>query len=226
MRVLVADDDPVIRVGVASLLEDEGFSVVSVDRGDDAVTALRLGGFRAAVLDVMMPAMSGYAVCRAVRTEGIWTPVLLLTAKQGEFDEAEAFELGADDFLSKPFSAIVLKARVRSLVRIGERSRSEIIVFGDVELDPVRHSCTVRGGTLHLTVRERELMTALLQRRGDVVEKQRLFDEVWGGDHPASIAVVEVYVGYLRRKLNDAGSSVGVRSVRGVGYRVEESCLE
>jgi DNA-binding response OmpR family regulator len=220
VRVLVADDEDVVREGVAAVLRAAGYEVNAVADGTAALEMLRGGGLHAAILDVRMPGANGYVVCRTVRHEEIWTPIMMLTAKAGELDEVEAFEFGADDYLSKPFSAAVLTARLASMIRIGERPRRELLAYGDITFDPLHWRCRVRDQSLRLSPRESALLEVLLRAHGDSVSKTRLFDEVWGSSHPASISVVEVYVGYLRRKLAAVPSDVRIETVRGIGYHL------
>jgi len=167
----------------------------------------------AIVLDIMLPGLNGYRVCRTLREEGIGTPILMLTAKQGEYDEAEALDTGADDFLSKPFSFVVLIARLRALLRRSADGRAQPLVIGDLVLDPLARTCR-RGDTdISLTTREYELLEALMRKPGQVVAKQDLLEKVWGSDFEGDPNVVEVYVGYLRRKIDRPLREVGRRQV-------------
>ncbi len=168
------------------------------------------------VLDVMLPGLNGFKVCAELRAKQIWTPVLMLTAKDGELDEAEALDTGADDFLSKPFSYVVLIARLRALMRRGATSRPPVLHVGDIELDVAARSCLVNGQSVELTPREFAIVEYLMQRQGEVVPKVEILQHVWdyafdGGDN-----VVEVHVSALRRKLGSAA----IETVRGAGYRM------
>jgi DNA-binding response OmpR family regulator len=160
--------------------------------------------------------MNGYQVCRTLRDEGIWTPILMLTAKTGEYDEAEALDTGADDFLSKPFSFIVLVARLRAIARRTVGPRPVAHVVGDLVVEPARREVTVGDAVVELTAREFSLLEALARRSPDVVSKSDLLDAVWGADREVDPNAVEVYIGYLRRKIGAAR----IQTVRGAGYRL------
>jgi DNA-binding response OmpR family regulator len=151
------------------------------------------------------------------------TPILMLTAKDGELDEAEGLDLGADDYVTKPFSFTVLVARVRALLRRAQsESGSDRLVVGDLEVDPVRRQCAIGGRRVTLTHREFALLEALARRPGEPLTRVELFDRVWGADHPGVSNVVDVYIGYLRRKLDAPGAPAGtsrIETVRGIGYR-------
>lgn len=168
----------------------------------------------------MLPGMNGYEVCRTLRAEDDWTPILMLTAKDGEYDEAEGLELGADDYLRKPFSLMVLVARLRALVRRGQAAPSLVRQVGDLVLDPGTRSCRRGGDPIELTPREFAVLEVLMRRAPDVVAKHELIDEVWGIDFDGDPNIVEVYVGYLRRKIDRPFSVATLRTVRGVGYQV------
>jgi DNA-binding response OmpR family regulator len=164
--------------------------------------------------------MNGYQVCRELRAASVWTPILMLTAKSGEYDEAEALDTGADDFLSKPFSFVVLVARLRAIARRGAAPRPAAHSVGDVVVDPGRHQVTVGGAAVDLTPREFSLLEALARRAPDVVTKAELLDQVWGADRDVDPNAVEVYVGYLRRKIDAPFGRHALQTVRGAGYRL------
>ena len=174
------------------------------------------------VLDILLPGMNGYRVCRTLREEGCSVPILMLTAKDGEEDEAEGLDLGADDYLTKPFSFTVLVARLRALVRRSNPvPASAKIVAGDLVLDTMQRSCEFRGVPVELSAREYALLEALGRRVGRPLTRGELLDLVWGADRETSSNVVDVYVGYVRRKLEQAGAAMPVvETVRGVGYRL------
>ncbi len=220
MRILVVDDEERLAAAVGRGLRAEGFDVEVVSDGLEGYWRARHRPYGAIVLDVLLPGMNGYLICRRLREEGVATPILMLTAKDGEYDEAEAFELGADDYLRKPFSYVVLVARLHALQRRGEISRPAILSAGDLHFDPVARRCR-RGATpIPLTPREASLLEYLLMRRGDVADKYELLDAVWGADADRDPNVVEVYIGYLRRKIDRPFDRVSLETVRGVGYRV------
>jgi len=220
VRVLLVEDEERLAAALARGLVAEGFEVDVVHDGQDGLWRAREGTYAAIVLDILLPGLNGYAVCRTLREEGVWTPIMMLTAKDGEYDEVEAFELGADDFLSKPFSFPVLVARLRSLVRRGDRARPERLVLDGLVLDPASRSCERNGDRVELTPREFSLLEVLMRSAGDVVPKRQLLDSVWGMDFEGDPNVVEVYVGYLRRKLDKPYGTSTFETVRGAGYRL------
>jgi two-component system OmpR family response regulator len=222
VRILIVEDEERLAAAVARGLRAEGFDVEIVGDGLDGYWRARHRPYGAIVLDILLPGMNGYQICRKLREEGVQTPILMLTAKDGEYDEAEAFELGADDYLRKPFSYVVLVARLRALQRRGELSRPATISLGDLRFDPATRVCR-RGDTpISLTARESSLLEYLLIHSGDVVEKYELLDAVWGADDDHDPNVVEVYIGYLRRKVDRPFNRSSIQTVRGVGYRMVE----
>ncbi len=224
MRVLVVEDEPTLADSVRRGLESEGFAVDVVGDGMDGLWRAREGAYDAIVLDIMLPGMNGYEVCRTLRQDEVWTPILMLTAKDGEYDEADAFELGADDYLRKPFSLVVLVARLRSLVRRTRPDRAAALVVGDLVLDPASMTCTRAGQSIQLTPREQAVLAALMRRAPDVVAKHELLDNVWGIDFDGDPNIVEVYIGYLRRKIDRPFGTETVRTVRGIGYQLVGRC--
>jgi len=220
MRVLVVEDEVALAGAIARGLTAEGFTVEVTHDGPDGLWRARERSYSAIVLDLLLPGMNGFEVCRTLRAEGIWTPIIVLTAKTGEWDEAESLDTGADDFLSKPFSFVVLVARLRALARRGSTSRPAVLSAGTLVLDPFTHTCHRSGVEVHLTPREFGVLAALLRREGGVVSKQEILDEVWGHDFGGDSNIVEVYVRYLRRKIDDGFDHKLLQTVRGVGYRV------
>lgn len=218
MRILVVEDEPTVANGVRRGLEPEGFVVEVAGDGAAGLARARSEHFDLIILDIMLPSMNGYRVCRALRAEAKWTPVLMLTAKSGEFDEAEGLELGADDFLTKPFSMVVLQARVRALLRRPQR-RVDWPAIGGLRLDPLRHRCFRNDESVDLTAREMEVLAYFLDRPGSVIGKADLLDAVWGDDFQGDRNIVEVYVSHLRRKLDEPFGSCTIETVRGRGYR-------
>jgi two-component system, OmpR family, response regulator len=216
MRVLVVEDDARLAEVLSSGLIAEGFNVDVVDDGLDAYWRAREGAYDVVVLDIMLPSLNGYQVAERLRRDKVWTPILMLTAKDGEFDEAEGLDTGADDYLCKPFSFVVLVARLRALARRGSAPRPQLLSCGALTLDPESGDCTVAGGTVTLQPRERDLLEALLRSHPRVVSKNRLLDSVWGMDTPADGNLVEVYVSALRRKIG----AHRIQTVRGLGYRL------
>jgi two-component system OmpR family response regulator len=168
----------------------------------------------------MLPGLNGYEVCRRMRAARIWTPVLMLTAKDGEHDQADALDLGADDYLTKPFSFLVLVARLRALVRRGAPVRPTVLTAGDLTLDPATRTVRRAGKEVSLTPREFGLLQFLMRHRGDVVSKSEILESVWDANYDGDDNVVEVYVGYLRRKIDQPFGRRAIETVRGAGYRL------
>ncbi|HQR26785.1 MAG TPA: response regulator transcription factor [Nocardioides sp.] len=220
MRVLVVDDERPLAEALRRGLTDEGFVVDVAYDGIVGLATARYGDYDVVVLDIMLPGMHGYDVLKELRRHEVWTPVLMLTAKDGEFDQTDAFDLGADDYLTKPFSFPVLVARLRALVRRGAPQRPVVLRCGDLSLDPVGR--TVRRGEtmIDLTPREFSLLQFLIRRCGDAVTKADILANVWDTDYPGSDNLVEVYVGYVRRKIDAPFGTSSLETVRGVGYRL------
>jgi two-component system, OmpR family, response regulator len=223
MRVLVVEDEVRLAEAISDGLSAEGFDVDAVHDGNDGLWRAREGSYDAIVLDVLLPGMNGYRVCKTLRDEGVWTPILILTAKDGEWDEAEALDTGADDFLSKPFSFVVLLARLRALFRRGAPPRPAILDFGPLRLDPASRTLAHGDTDVSLTAREFSLLEYLMRRDGAVASKAEILDHVWGMDFAGDPNVVEVYIGYLRRKIDQPFNTTLIRTVRGAGYRL---CLD
>ncbi len=201
-----------LRRGLAA----EGFVVESATDGTAGLQLAQHGDFDAVVLDVMLPGLSGYEVVRRLRARSNWVPVLMLSAKDGEYDQADALDDGADDYLTKPFSFVVLLARIRALLRRGAGARPVVLSAGDVRLDPASREVWVDGAPANLTPREFVLLEYLIRNASRVVGKAELLDHVWANAADVAPNAVEVYVGYLRRKIgNDR-----LITVRGVGYRL------
>ena len=220
MRLLVVEDEARLAAALQRGLQAEGFAVDVAGDGQDGLEMARHGGYDAMILDVMLPGLSGYRVCERLRAEGNWVPVLMLSAKDGEYDEADGLDVGADDYLTKPFSYVVLVARLRALLRRGAPPRPAVLAAGDLSLDPAKHQ-VVRGETeIELTPREFSLLEYLLRRAGEVVPKIDILRNVWDPHHEGDLNVVEVYVGYLRRKIDAPFGRRAVQTVRGAGYRL------
>jgi two-component system OmpR family response regulator len=216
VRVLLVDDEERMVAALRRGLAAEGFVVESAS---DGMTGLRLAqhnDFDAVVLDVMLPRLSGYEVVRRLRAHGNWVPVLMLSAKDGEYDQADALDDGADDYLIKPFSFVVLLARIRALLRRGARARPVVLSAGDVKLDPASRQVWVNGVPTDLTPREFLLLEYLMRNAGRVIGKAELLDHVWDSASDVAPNAVEVYVGYLRRKIGNER----LVTVRGAGYRL------
>lgn len=223
MRVLVVEDEALLAMTIVRGLTEEGFRVTSVEDGSAGLELGLAGGFDVIVMDIMLPSLNGYVVVRELRAAQVWTPILMLTAKDGEYDQADAFEFGADDYLTKPFSFVVLIARLRALARRGAPARPVILSVGDLALDPLRRRVTVGGSEVTLTPREYGFLEYLMRRGDAVVSKGEILRGVWDEHYEGSENVVEVYAGYLRRKL--AGSTAQIVTVRGHGYRLDASAV-
>ncbi|MFZ5851909.1 MAG: response regulator transcription factor [Actinomycetota bacterium] len=219
MRVLLVEDEPHIASAVQRGLAAEGFVVdVAVD-GQDGLWRATEHAYDVVILDIMLPKRNGYDVCRGMRAAGVWTPVLMLTAKDGEYDEADALDLGADDYLTKPFSFVVLVARLRALVRRGAPARPVVLQAGDLTLDPSAHKCRRGEQEIPLTPREFGLLEFLMRHPDEVLGKTEILDNVWDENFEGDPNIVEVYVGYLRRKVDVPFGRQSIETVRGMGYR-------
>jgi DNA-binding response OmpR family regulator len=221
VRVLVVEDEIHLAQAIEEGLRAEGFDVELSHDGLDGLWRARERVYGAIVLDILLPGMNGYKVCATLRQEGIWTPILMLTAKSGKYDEAEALDIGADDFLSKPFSFVVLVARLRALARRDAGPRPRELMAGNLALDPIQRTCRRGEVAIDLTRREYALLEALLRHADTGVTKVQLLREVWGEDFYGDANVVEVYVGYLRRKIDVPFGTRSLQTMRGIGgYRL------
>jgi two-component system, OmpR family, response regulator len=220
MRVLVVEDEKRLAAGLKKGLEAEGFAADVALNGTDGLWLARENPYDAIVLDIMLPGLNGYVVCGTLREEGVWTPILMLTAKDGEFDEAEALDTGADDYVTKPFSFVVLVARLRALIRRGAAERPAVLESGDLRFDPGARQASRGETNIELTAREMALLEFLLRRKGEVVSKTDILEHVWDYDFEGDPNIVEVYVGHLRNKLDRPFGRTALETVRGAGYRL------
>lgn len=220
MRVLLIEDEKRLAETVRRGLDAEGFVVDVEHDGLSGFHSALTGDFDAIVLDIMLPGKQGYDVVRDLRKQGVWTPILMLSAKDGEYDLADAFDLGADDYLVKPFSFVVLIARLRALVRRGAPARPAVLAVGDLELDPSRHRVTRQGTELSLTPREYSVLEYLMRRNGVVANKSEIVRSVWDAHYEGDDNIVEVYIGYLRKKVDLPFETRLIETVRGAGYRI------
>ena len=220
MRVLVVEDEARLANMIRRGLELEGFVVVTATTGQDGLWRATEDTFDVIVLDIMLPGINGYEIVRALRTKQIWTPILMLTAKDGEYDQADAFDLGADDYLVKPFSFVVLIARLRALVRRGAPTRPVLLIAGDLSLDPARRRVMRGNEELALTPREFGVLEFLLRHPDTALTKGEILRNVWDTHYDGDENIVEVYVGYLRRKIDAPFGAHTIDTVRGVGYRL------
>ncbi|MEV4016114.1 response regulator transcription factor [Nonomuraea angiospora] len=219
MRVLVVEDERRMAAALQRGLQAEGFAVDLAHDGEEGLHAARQGDYDVVVLDIMLPRLSGYNVCKQLRAEENWVPILMLSAKDGEYDMADGLDLGADDYLTKPFSYVVLVARLRALLRRDAGRRPSVLVAGDLSLDPARRRVERDGSSIELTPREFALLEYLLRRRDEVVSKAEILEHVWD-TFDTDPNVVEVYVGYLRRKIDAPFGRNALQTVRGAGYRL------
>ena len=221
MKILIVEDDKRLAATVKRGLEHEGYAVDVALDGTDGRWMATEQEYDAIVLDVMLPGLNGYKLCAALREAGNWTPILMLTAKRGEYDEAEALDTGADDFLSKPFSFVVLLARLRALLRRGQGERPAIIEIGDLRIDPAAHRCLRGDAEISLSPREFAVLEYLARRAGSAVSKRELLEHVWDFAFEGDDNIVEVYVRRLRRKVDEPFDRATIQTVRGAGYRVD-----
>ncbi|MEO7060652.1 MAG: response regulator transcription factor [Lapillicoccus sp.] len=220
MKILLVEDERPLAEVIRRGLTREGFTVDVLHDGQEALWAATETGYDVVVLDIMLPGMDGYQVVERLRAREVQTPVLMLTALDDEYDQANAFDLGADDYLTKPFSFVVLAARLRALVRRGGQDRLASLSVGDLHLDTLTRR--VKRGTqeVTLTTREFALLRYLMERPDEVVSKVDILDGVWDPDFAGDVNIVEVYVGYLRRKVDLPFGVETIQTVRGAGYRL------
>jgi two-component system, OmpR family, response regulator len=216
VRILVIEDDEAIRSVLDRGLRAEGFEVDTCSDGASGLWRALDGDHAAIVLDLLLPGLNGYAVCERIRAEGVATPILILTAKSGEYDQIDLLDSGADDFLTKPASIELIAARLRALIRRGAAMSSNLIARGELQYDLGSRTCRVRDADVVLTSREDQLLRRLLLAAGACLTRQELLDEVWGTDAGVDASNLDIYVRRLRSKLHP----VEVENVRGLGYRI------
>jgi two-component system, OmpR family, response regulator len=220
MRILIVEDERGLAAGLKKGLEAEGFATDVALDGTDGLWMAESNPYDAIVLDIMLPGVNGFKVCATLRERGVWTPILMLTAKDGELDEAEALDLGADDYLTKPFSYVVLLARLRALLRRGAPERPAVLEAGALRFDPGAKRVWRNGTEVKLTARELALLEFLMRRAGEVVSKREILEHVWDYDFEGDHNIVEVYVRHLRNKLDRPFGGDSIETVRGAGYRL------
>jgi two-component system, OmpR family, response regulator len=221
MRLLLVEDDERLSASLARGLRGEGYAVDVAATGEDAIVHARVYEYDVVILDVMLPGLDGVSVCRTLREFERWCPVLMLTARDGVADRIRGLDAGADDYLVKPFDFGELVARVRALLRRGTPERPAVLTAGDLELDPATRTVIRAGRLVTLSAREFAVVEYLLRRAGEVVSRSDLLEHVWDRNFEGSTNVVDVYVGYLRRKLEDPFGQPLIRTVRGAGYVIE-----
>ncbi|GAB2710260.1 response regulator [Nocardia thraciensis] len=220
MRLLIVEDEKRLADTLAKGLAAEGFAADVAHDGADGLHLATTEDYDLIILDIMLPGMNGYQVCATLRAAGDDTPVLMLTAKDGEYDEAEGLDTGADDYLSKPFSYVVLLARIRALLRRRTRGGAAQLTVGDLTLDPNTHSCH-RGGTeVALTAKEFAVLEQLAVHAGAIVSKADILQHVWDFAFDGDPNIVEVYISALRRKIDAPFGRRSITTVRGAGYRL------
>lgn len=220
MKVLVVEDEKRLASAVKRGLESEGFAVDVALDGTEGRWLASENPYDAIVLDIMLPGVNGFQLCANLRDAGNWTPILMLTAKDGELDEAEALDTGADDFLTKPFSFVVLVARLRALLRRGGAERPAVLSCGDLQLDPGAHRCSRGAVVVDLTAKEFSVLEYLLRRAGEVVTKGEMLAHLWDFSFEGGTNLVEVHVSALRRKIDAPFDRQSIQTIRGVGYKL------
>ncbi len=223
MHLLVAEDDPKISRFLVRGLREENHVVDLAETGDAAEALAFNDSYDAILLDVLLPGVDGFEICRRLRAHGIDTPVLMLTARDAVPDRVQGLDAGADDYLTKPFAFDELLARLRALTRRGRtRHLARTLAYGPIAVDPAAHQVTVHGRAIELTATEYRLIEYLVRRAESIVSRDELADHVWGAEYDPDSNVADVYVGYLRRKLRAAGAGDVIHTVRGIGYMLKD----
>lgn len=222
MRVLIAEDEPRMAALLQRALTEDGYSVDTVGSGTDALWMAREVDYDAVVLDVMLPGQDGFAVCRALRRDGRWAPIIMLTARSEVDDRVAGLDAGADDYLVKPFSLAELSARLRALIRRGAGARPPVLQVGDLRLDPATRRAWRAGTEINLSATEYALLELFLRHPGQVLTRSRILEHVWNYSYDGLSNVVDQYVGYLRRKIDRPFGRSDLQTVRGAGYRLRD----
>ena len=220
MRVLVVEDDPALASALTWGLETEGYVVDAAANGEDGLWKAREMQYEVIILDVMLPGLDGYQVCGRLREQGVWTPILMLTAMKEDLDHAEGLDSGADDYLTKPFSYPVLLAHLRALTRRGLPQRPAVLTAAGLTVDPASHAVAFGGAPLALTALEVAVLAHLMRHQGRVVSKTELLDHCWDAAYDGGPAVVEVLIHRLRRKLESPSAAPVIHTRRGEGYMI------
>jgi two-component system, OmpR family, alkaline phosphatase synthesis response regulator PhoP len=223
-RILLVEDDPSIVIGLRMNLEREGYQVELAIDGQAGLDRMQKGGLDLVLLDIMLPKLNGYEILHSLRKQGDRTPVVLLSARSGEMDKVMGLDLGAEDYIHKPFSVAELLARVRAALRRGQpQGPSENLWrMGDVEVDPERHQVRKAGNDVDLTATEFEVLQLLKNARGRVLSRQAIFEHIWGDSHHGTLRTIDNFISQLRSKLeDDATAPRHLVTVRGVGYRLD-----
>ena len=223
MRILFIEDEDRLRDALCRGLREEQHDVVAASTGSEGLRLAEEQSFDVIVCDILLPHVNGFQICQRLREQAIWTPILMLTAKDGEWDEAEALDAGADDYLTKPFSYVVLRAHLRALARRGAKTAtddSSVLRAGDLILDYRARRCARGSHEIELSRREFEVLGALLACPGEAISKEELMRRIWGPEFNGDPNIVEVYIGYLRKKIDAPFDRRSLETVRGFGYRL------
>jgi two-component system OmpR family response regulator len=221
-KILVVEDDPAMGALVESGLREEGYDVTLVSNGIDALIAVAHDDFAAAAVDVMLPEMTGFEICRHLRAQGSTLPVLLLTARDAVEDRVAGLDSGADDYLTKPFAFVEFTARIRALVRRDASTVRSTLRVGSLDLDSATIRVSVSGASLPVSAKEFALLWLLASRPGEILSRDDILSEVWGTTRHIDHTIVDQYVSYVRRKLEPVDSGVKISTIRGTGYSLRE----
>ena len=226
MRILLAEDEKSMSKALTVILTKNNYSVDAVFDGEEALSYILTGDYDLIILDVMMPKMDGFEVVRRIRAKGIAIPVMMLTAKSQTDDKVEGLDLGANDYLTKPFESRELLARIRALTRTASSSADNTLRYGNITLDRASFELKGPGGSVRLPAKEFQLLEYLLMNPGVLMSSEKLFDKVWGLDFDGDISIVWTNLSYLRRKLTQVGADVKIKAVRNAGYTLEQDGAE
>ncbi len=226
MRILLAEDEKSMSKALTVILTKNNYSVDAVFDGEEALSYILTGDYDLVILDVMMPKMDGFEVVRRIRAKGITIPVMMLTAKSQTDDKVEGLDLGANDYLTKPFESRELLARIRALTRTASSSADNTLRYGNITLDRASFELKGPGGSVRLHAKEFQLLEYLLMNPGVLMSSEKLFDKVWGLDFDGDISIVWTNLSYLRRKLTQVGADVKIKAVRNAGYTLEQDGAE
>ena len=222
MRILVVEDEEKMAGLIRRGLQEEGMAVDVAERGEDALWMAGSTEFDAIILDLMLPGIDGFETCRRLRDDGVWAPILMLTARDAVEDRVAGLDHGADDYLLKPFSFAELLARLRALVRRGQGERPAVLEVGDLRLDPATHRVSRDGTEISLSAKEFALLEVFMRHPGEAISRFQLLEHAWDYDYENRSNVVDVYVRYLREKIDRPFGTKSIETVRGVGYRLRK----
>ena len=226
MKLLLIEDDRKIATAITRGLEGDAFTIEVAFDGTDGLWMATEGSYDALIVDLMLPGTNGFLICKALRERQIWTPILVLTAKDGDLDEAEALDTGADDYLTKPFSYPVLVARLRALLRRTSGRNPVPVAVGDLRIDPSARTTWRADTEIKLTARQFEVLEFLMRRAGQVMSKADILAGVWDSEFAGDPNIVEVYIGRLRSRIDQPFGRNTIQTVRGAGYRLVDDALD